>query len=161
MKKFLAVCVIGLALATGSVFADHPSGWGVGIVGGGGLGGFGGGLSLKAPSLPIYWVINARAGNEGLALAATGDYYFIDDVLVPDINLGWYFGVGGHASLWGFNDKLGLAAGVRVPIGLSWQFLGHGEIFLEVAPQVGVQILPSFGLDTDFFNGALGFRFWF
>ncbi|MDR0784928.1 MAG: hypothetical protein LBE74_03470 [Treponema sp.] len=163
MKKFLAVCAIGLALATGSVFADHPSGLGLGVVFGGGVGEYNAALSLKVPSVPIYWAIRLGIWDNSFGLGVTGDYYIIDNNLpVSGIDLGWYFGVGGYASLWGFDDKLGVIAGVRAPVGLSWQFLGHGEVFLEVAPQLGFQLLPKFRFPyASFFNGALGFRFWF
>jgi hypothetical protein len=162
MKKFLTVCAIGLALATSNVFADHPSSLGLGVVFGGSVDGGAAALSLKVPSLPIYWAIRLDIGNGFFGLGATGDYYFIDDVLVSDINLGWYFGLGGYASLWGFSDKLGFAAGARVPVGLSLQFLKHGEVFVEIAPQLGIQVLPSVHFPhASYFNGALGIRYWF
>ncbi|MDR0412040.1 MAG: hypothetical protein LBH75_08735 [Treponema sp.] len=162
MKKFLAVCAIGLALATGSVFADHPSGLGLGVVFGGGVGEYNGALSLKVPSLPVYWTVRLGIWDSSFGLGVTGDYYIIDSTLVSSINLGWYLGLGGYAGLWGFSDKLGFAAGARLPIGLSWQFLGHGEIFLEIAPQLGIQVLPDVHFPhASFFNGALGFRYWF
>ncbi|MDR0568178.1 MAG: hypothetical protein LBG87_03130 [Spirochaetaceae bacterium] len=124
MKKLFAVCIIGLALGTTSVFADHPSGWGVGAVFGGpsfmGWGTFrnysidhpqgywryyGGGfslpfgVSLKMPFLPIYWKLGLSFGSNSyvsnFGLSVTGDYYFIDKVLAEGAKLHWFLGAGG------------------------------------------------------------------
>jgi hypothetical protein len=167
MKKLLAVCIIGLSLGTVGAFAEHPSGWGIGIVGRGGWSGRGVGgaaLSLKAPSLPIYWAIDLGLSDHYFGLGVSGDYYLIDKALVPDINLDWYLGLGGYASLefWNSssgNDGVGIGVGVRVPVGLSWEFLKHFELFGDIVPNVGLHIEP---LDLGFgVNGELGIRFWF
>jgi hypothetical protein len=163
MKKFAAICIVGFVLGTAGAFADHPDGWGLGVVFGGGVDGWGPSLSLKAPQLPIFWAINLGFGKNYFGLGVSGDYYFIDKKFPTDINLNWYLGVGGYATMWGFNDdKFGLALGARVPVGLSWQFLKHGEIFLEIAPQLGLEVAPDFRFpQSSFFNAALGARFWF
>ena len=67
MKKILFVFVLAAIVATGTVFADHPGGFGIGVQGGtGGIwrsGGYGGhhhgALSLKIPGIPIFWAISA------------------------------------------------------------------------------------------------------
>jgi hypothetical protein len=161
MKKLAIIGILGLVLGIGGLFADHPDGLGIGIEFNGGTGGFGPALSLKIPSLPIFWSVGLSFGGDYFGLGLTGDYYFIDKALVPDINLGWYVGVGGFAYL-GFNDDdMWFGLGARVPIGLSWQFLEKFELFVEIAPQLGLEILPDpkfpYG---NFFTGALGARIW-
>jgi hypothetical protein len=168
MKKLLAVCIIGLSLGTAGAFAEHPSGWGIGIIGRGGYGGgFGPALSLKIPSLPIYWALDLGFTNNYFGFGVTGDYYLIDKALVPDINLGWYFGLGGYVSL-GFwdngagydgHDGMGLALGVRAPIGLSWQFLDRFELFGDIVPNLGLGIVPLYFPHWGI-NGELGIRIW-
>jgi len=79
MKKFFLAGVLGLVLTISAAFADHPSGWGIGIMGRGGWGyghgGLGGtALSLKAP-MPVYWGINLDMGSNYFGLGLTGDYY--------------------------------------------------------------------------------------
>ena len=171
MKKVFLVLVLTAIIATGTVFADHPDGWGIGFVGGGG-GGFIGntavgesyGLSLKVPGVPVYWGINPIFRSGIIHLGVTGDYYFIDDVLVSDIGLHWYVGVGGFASLT-LGDPLGMTFGARVPVGISWQLGLAGpveaiEVFLQVAPSLGAMILPKFDIYGGW-NAELGFRVWF
>jgi hypothetical protein len=159
MKKLLAICIIGLSLGSASVFADHPSGWGIGIVGGAsGIGwgsGAGGafGLSLKAPMLPIYWSLSLGISGDYVGVGITGDYYLFDKPLVPEAKLHWFLGVGGFLGFqhwsydynyWGSNrENISWSyfdVGVRVPIGLSWQPFNFLEIFLDIAPSFGIGI---------------------
>jgi hypothetical protein len=158
MKKFLAVFVIGLCLSTAAVFAQHSNKFGIGLQGGW-AGGVGGGLSLKLPSVPLFWTIDAD--NNWLGVA--GDFYFIDKSLVPEAKLGWYFGVGvyGDLGFWGdHDDSFGLIVGGRLPIGLSWQPLNWFELYLQVVPNIGLQISPDIGLGGNFFGANLGIRLW-
>ncbi|MDR0562587.1 MAG: hypothetical protein LBG73_07840 [Spirochaetaceae bacterium] len=133
MKKLFAVCIIGLALGTTSVFADHPSGWGVGAVfGGPSFYGWGilnydndhpqsyyryygsyfslpFGVSLKMPFLPIYWKLGLNFGSNtyisNFGLSVTGDYYFIDKVLAEGAKLHWFLGAGGFFNFDSFTLK--------------------------------------------------------
>lgn len=177
MKKIIIVFALAAILATGTAFADHPDGWGVGIVGGYYGGWEGGGyphfgLSLKVPDLPIFWGINLNISSYYFGLGVTGDYYFIDKILAPDINLHWFLGVGGWVNLgiWNTGNKDGGVAfglGARVPIGLSWQLdLGGSpltflEIFLDVAPSLGVYIAPGFHFPAGGWPIEFGLRLWF
>ncbi|MDR1986044.1 MAG: hypothetical protein LBP88_03605 [Treponema sp.] len=158
MKKLVAVCIIGLSLGAAGAFAEHPDGWGLGIVGRGGYGGSGPNLSLKAPSLPIYWGIGLGIWEGAFSMGVSGDYYIIDTALVPDINLDWYFGVGGYVSL-GISDGFGLALGARVPLGLSWEFLEHFELFGNIFAGLGIGISPLYFPDWKG-GGELGIRYW-
>jgi hypothetical protein len=168
MKRFLAVFTFTVILAIGSVFAEHPNGWGVGILGQGGWsygqsGLAGAAISLKAPMLPVYWGINLHLGSNYLGLGLTGDYYLIDKKLanLSGPALGWYLGIGGFLGLgiydggsWTDNSNgkkytaswTSLSFGARLPIGLSFQ-VPVSSISLEIF----AALIPNLGL---------GFWFW-
>jgi hypothetical protein len=172
MKKLVLVLVLTVILAVGA-FAEHPGGWGIGIVGQGHLdwngfsGSPGAALSLKVPQKPIFWGISARIKNSYFGVSATGDYYIIDKSLMPEINLGWYLGIGGYAGFYhvsGDSSYNGLGVGARVPIGIYIIPVSFIEVFIDVAPSLGLGIylgnksgleLPAGGLGAD-----LGIRFW-
>jgi hypothetical protein len=161
-KRLLVVFAFTVILATGSAFADHPDGWGIGIMGRGGWGYGHGGLggaavSLKAPMLPVYWGINLDIGSNYFGLGLTGDYYLIDKNIA---NLGvptfsWYLGAGGFLGFsmynggswrdsYGKNYNVGwtsLSFGARLPIGLSFQMPVSSislEIFGAFVPNIGL-----------------------
>jgi hypothetical protein len=189
MKKFLAICIIGLSLGSASVFADHPDGWGIGIMGRGGWGYGDGGspggvaLSLKAPMLPIYWGINLGFGSRYFGFGITGDYYFKEGVLAPisgTDGLGYFIGVGGYLEFgtwsggtyyWNEDHKwhdwgwtyLGL--GVRVPLGLNLVIPVSSiklELFLDIAPNLGLKLFfldETPGWTNDHDTVGLGFGF--
>jgi len=164
MKKICFVLILAAIIATGTAFADHPSGFGIGVQGGGSGGwgstfGGGGGLTLKLPSMPIFWTVDFAAWSGYAWLWLAGDYYLIDQKLVSDIGLNWYLGVGGYVNL-GLGDPLGLGVGARLPIGLSWQPIQLLEIYLQVVPSIGLGILPGIGLGGGW-GGNLGIRLWF
>jgi hypothetical protein len=167
MKKGLLVLVFAAIIATGTAFADHPKGFGIGVQGGGGstwgAGGFHphAALSLKLPSVPIFWAINLSFGEGFFNLGVSGDHYFIDSKLVPQIGLNWYLGGGGSLGLSFGNNWMGLGVAARLPIGLSWQPLPFLEFYLQVVPSLGVSILPSFYFPSGGFGGDIGVRVWF
>jgi hypothetical protein len=147
MKKMLLVLVLGLVLVTGAVFAEHPAGkTGIGVVFGGAWNGSAylyPGLSLKLPSMPVYWGIYAHLSQYGFGVGATGDYYFIDSTLVNfggGSRLGWYLGLGGFADINFWQSGLAFDVGARVPIGLSWFIIPSAELFVDVAPGIGLGV---------------------
>jgi len=172
MKKLALVLVFLVILAVGA-FAEHPGGWGIGIVGqshfdwNGFAGSPGAALSLKAPQKPIFWGVSARIKNNYFGVSVTGDYYLIDKRLTPDINFGWYLGIGGYAGFYhvgGDSNYNGLGVGARVPIGIYVFPVNFFEVFIDIAPSLGLGInfgdkggleLPAGGLGAD-----LGVRFW-
>jgi hypothetical protein len=166
MKKKVVFIIVVLFLVIGAgAFADHPDGLGIGIDFAYGYnGGMGPALSLKLPSIPVFWTISMGISSEWFLLTAAGDYYFIDKPLAPDIGLGWYLGLGLYFDLmtWKGGDKLGLGLGARLPIGLSWQppKVDILELFLDVAPGLGIALapfyFPKWNVNTDF-----GIRLWF
>ncbi|MDR3334867.1 MAG: hypothetical protein LBT13_08300 [Treponema sp.] len=202
MKKLAAVCIIGLVLGTAGVFAEdqksdgggsgiftkdqHPDGWGIGIQGGFGMGGGGAALSLKIPALPIFWAVrlnfggSSREGHEShFGIGVSGDYYFIDKAILPDIGLGWYLGAGAYIGYWnntwhgwGGNDDWSyslLQIGVEVPVGLSWMIPipVKLELYLQAVPNIGAQFAVA---GSDYYDdgafwfsigGNLGIRIWF
>ncbi|GHT79080.1 hypothetical protein FACS1894130_06900 [Spirochaetia bacterium] len=154
-KKVVAVVVLGLVLGTAAVFADHPKGLGIGVQGGW-SGNVGAGLSLKLPSVPVYWTVDATFG-AGFGLGVAGDYYLFDSDFSP--NFGWYLGLGMAVNL-GFYDPLVLAVGARLPFGLSWQPIKLLEVYIQLVPSIGLAILPDFGIWPNSFSGNLGIRLW-
>ena len=167
MKKLIMVIALAAIVATGTAFADHPDGWGIGVMGsydmgfiGGYHGNYGPALSIKFPKLPVYWGIGMGFGWHGFRLGVTGDYYIIDKTFAPDIGLGWYFGVGGFVNMHFWSGWGGIDFGVRVPVGLSWMPINWLELFIDIAPSLGVGIYNGAG----FYFGlplGIGARFWF
>jgi hypothetical protein len=164
VKKIVLILLVLFVLGGTAAFAEHPSGLGIGVVGGGGGWNGGGGanfgLSLKVPSVPIFWGINITPGGNFLGLGVTGDSYLIDDTLLGTdaLDLGWFLGVGGIAHLGLGDNYFGLDIGARLPIGLSLQ-ISIIEVFLDVAPTIGLAIVPRLGLYWDA-PVELGVRIW-
>jgi hypothetical protein len=163
LKKLLLSLCFALTLA-GGVFADHPDDRvGVGLFLGGGWASVGGGLfnpgfSLKVPRVPLFWGFNASFGSvSGLGVSA--DYYLVDRDLIKDgsIDLDWFLGLGLFTQLY-FGNHFTMAMGARLPIGLSWHINQVFELFLDVAPGIGIKFEPKpfFGS----LSAELGFRVW-
>jgi hypothetical protein len=186
MKRIVLVLALAAIIATGTAFADHPSGFGIGIVGqysSWGFGGQGGGLSLKLPSIPVYWGINAAFGNNYIGAGITGDGYIIDQNLGGYLN--WFLGVGGYFSFYSYNEKDSfwgyeksyskIYGGVRAPIGISFQPVALLELFIDIAPSIGIGIDSGWEVKSTYYNekvdgsiglgwGApleIGIRLWF
>ena len=154
MKKMLMVLVLVAILTTGTVFADS---FGIGVhTGVGGVGG-GGGVNLAFSDLYIY--IDALGIGNSMHIAGAVDFMSLFGAgLAPTLDFYIRFGIG--ASLWGLNDTLGLAASARLPIGLSWRPISLLEIFFQIVPQIGLQVLPDIGFASNFWGGNLGIRLW-
>jgi len=168
MKRLILVLVLFAIIAAGSVFADHPQGFGIGIQGGTsgaweGEGGLhnGAALSLKLPSIPIFWAARLDIYDDYFFLDVSGDKYLIDSILVKDIGLNWYLGLGLGVGIGIGGDDLGLGVSARLPVGLSWQPIPLLEIFLQLVPNLGVQVMPDFHFPYGGWGGDLGIRFWF
>ncbi|MDR2796188.1 MAG: hypothetical protein LBB47_05705, partial [Spirochaetaceae bacterium] len=74
--------------------------------------------------------------------------------------LNFYVGPGLYAQIGVPKDgDFDFGIGLRVPVGVDLRF-DIFDVFLEFAPQVGVSFLPSIGLYGNWFNVAIGFRFW-
>ncbi|MCL2138136.1 MAG: hypothetical protein FWH41_01230 [Treponema sp.] len=155
MKKFFLVFALVAILGTGTAFAEHPDGFGIGVFGSYGIGfndyygnGMGIGLSLVIPKLPIYWGVNLRGGGGWFGTGGwfgfgiTGDYYIIDMDFLPF--MGWHFGLGGffNFSSWKYDwySRADLSFGIRVPIALHFHPLEWMDIWVGIAPSFGLQI---------------------
>jgi hypothetical protein len=160
VKKFIAVCAVGLWLSA-TLPAEQPDGWGISLSFGGTIsaigdaGGLGGTIALKILPLPLY--LGISLGSNGIGV--TGDYYFFDQSLIFDIR--WYVGAGGGFMVWFPGEGAnGFALNMRVPAGISWNFISNWEIFLEIALQTGPQFVPKFNWNLSFPLG-LGLRYRF
>ncbi|MDR1867498.1 MAG: hypothetical protein LBQ77_04430 [Treponema sp.] len=152
MRKIVLVCMFTVGI-TGA-FAQN-SGLGIGIVGDIGVpSNYGGGLSLKIPSVPIYWTING--GSSGLYVA--GDMHFLNGSIIP--TLLYFVGAGAFAGLGLWNSAFTVGVGVRGVAGLSWQPIDLIEVFVQAVPSLGVQIGSSTGLWENFLSGNIGLRIW-
>ncbi|MDR2964997.1 MAG: DUF3996 domain-containing protein [Treponema sp.] len=169
MKRFLLVLVI-LVVVAGTVFAQasHPKGLGIGVLwrsnmvwGGSGFNG-NAALSLKLPSMPIFWAINFDGGNNYLYIGVSGDNYLMGGHLTSNI-LFWYLGLGGYVGLSTWNNQknnsgdASISLGARLPVGLSLQLLERIlEVFVEIAPSLGVSFWTSGQGGVHFPDGSLG-----
>jgi len=164
MKKVLLVIALAAIIATGTAFADHPSGFGIGVQGGysgawGGAGFGGGALSLKLPGIPIFWAIRADIMDGSFGLGISGDYYFIDARIAGPLH--WYLGAGFGLGFSISDSFFGLGLSARLPIGLSIQPIPLLEIFLQAVPSLGVSVVPEFHFPYGGWGGDLGIRLWF
>jgi hypothetical protein len=167
MKKFVLVLTLVAIIATGTAFADHSDGLGVGVLWRGNIG-FGGGighgiaLSLHVPKIPIFWGIDFHLNGNDIGLGVTGDKYIYDETLIEIVH--WYLGLGGYVDLYLADDAI-IDFGARLPIGLSWHFLKILELFVDVAPSIGIGLYTHGSGDIDFphtpFPVEIGIRIWF
>jgi hypothetical protein len=167
MKKILLVLIL-VVVFSGVAFADHPDDqMGIGVM-------FrwdtitwkndfdnniGVALSLKAPSVPIFWGVNFGFGKNYFGLGVTGDKYFMEGTLVSAINLHLFVGLGMYGSLFRIVDSYSFGFGLRLPIGLSWHVIDMLEVFLDVAPSLGISVNP-FNFPAGGLPLELGFRLW-
>ncbi|MCL2186882.1 MAG: hypothetical protein FWB86_13675 [Treponema sp.] len=155
MKKFILIAALITFIGAGTAFAE----FGIGVHGGfGGIGG-GGGLNLAFSNVFVY-IDAVGLGNNNMNFSGAVDFLRLYDTSFAK-SFNFYIRLGICASFWGSNDYLGLAAGVRIPIGLSWRPIPLIELFLQVLPQISLQILPSIDLWGNFWGGNLGIRLWF
>ena len=159
MKRARSVVLaIVLLCAAAGTAAAKDSGFAIGGEGALYLAGAGG-LPVAAmivfhvPQVPLMFGIGVQSP---LAIAVTADYWAAHGTFTSIF--AWYAGVGAYVS---FDVSPGgsVAAGGRIPIGLqAWPFGRVAEVFLEIAPAVGVQLVPT-GFDWHL-QGAVGLRFW-
>ncbi|GMO21537.1 MAG: hypothetical protein Ta2B_00340 [Termitinemataceae bacterium] len=162
MKKKIVVCSMLLF-----VFALAQSfSLGIGLRGSGGYPYYGGGLLISPgddPSAGWNFGVNYYAGTTSFHVGVTGDYGLLEKTItsVGKGELDFYLGAGFFAyANMDNDDHFGFGLGGRVPIGVDLNFKVV-DLYVEVAPQIGINFLPSIGLGGDWFNAAIGFRFWF
>lgn len=127
---------------------------------------FGLGIILGEPTgLDLKWFLsNVNAVEGAIAWSFSDDtdvhiqvdylYHFYDWIEVKKGLLPVFIGVGGRVA---FREHRDDRLGVRVPVGLSYEFDGGvADVFGELVP------ILDLAPDTDFdFEGAIGARFWF
>ena len=159
MQKTRAfILAVVLACGVAGVAEAKESGWAIGGEGSLYLAG-NGGLPMAAmfvfhvPEIPLMFGVGISTTP---ALGATVDYWAAHGPLASVFD--WYLGVGGYLIV-DFASPASVTAGGRIPIGLqAWPVGQVLEIFLEIAPAVGVIVVP-----TAFewhLQGAFGLRFW-
>lgn len=159
MKRVRSIVLAGiLVCAAASTASAKDSGFAIGGEGALYLAGAGG-LPVSAmivfhvPQLPLMFGIGVQ---NPFAVAVTVDYWAAHGTITSIF--AWYAGVGGYLS---FDVKPGgtTTAGGRIPIGLqAWPVGRVVEVFAEIAPAVGVVLVPT-GFDWHL-QGAVGVRFW-
>ena len=157
MKKIIVLSALLLVLSAASVFS-----LGIGLRGNYGFGDrFGASLFIspgkKAGMGGAHFGINYWINKDAVSFGGTMDYWLFNPNITGPLN--FYLGAGLFASI-SFGDPLALVAGLRVPIGLDLNF-DRVDVFLEVAPQIGLSLLPTIGLNNGWGTAAVGVRFWF
>ncbi|GAB6091125.1 hypothetical protein [Spirochaeta dissipatitropha] len=151
MKKTLRVVIIALVFL-GLSSTVYSIGIGASF---GGIGRVGGNpgtstmLSLKFDQAPFLLGVGAHNG----VLALTADWWLANNRLINFIN--YYAGLGVYTVVGSNNFDVG----GRMPLGLNVFPIDILELFIEIAPTLGVDVSPvnlKFGL-----HSAIGFRFWF
>ncbi len=162
MKTKVLGLVAALAvLGTSSVFA-----FGIGLQVNGNAGEVfapGAAITFKVDSIPLVFAVNWNAGEDTTTVGLTADYWGINKRLVSigRTPLNWFFGVGFFVNTI-FADEFALTGGIRFPLGLNMFVLdGFLEPFVQIAPSMGLQFIPSLGIDRLFFPISAGFRLWF
>jgi hypothetical protein len=129
-------------------------------------GNFGLGIIVGEPTgIDMKWFLNeenaiqaavawSTSGNNALHIQADYVFHFYEWIQVSKGLLPVYFGIGGRIA---FKDNSDDSFGIRVPVGLDYEFAGGVfDVFGELVPVL--ELTP----DTDFdLEGAIGARFWF
>lgn len=130
--------------------------------------GFGVGIMLGEPSglSAKKWLNSTNAIDAGMgwsflengSLHVHADYLYhnYDLIKVSDAKIPFYFGIGGRFKFKGDDKSNGNSIGVRVPVGLAYQFSrAPFDVFAEIVP------ILDLSPDTRFtFNSAIGVRYY-
>jgi len=153
MKKRVLLFVLLAVLATAPAFSFGIGGaFGLNF---GGSFGTSGMLSVKFDDFPAVLGVGARFGYGGFIIGVTADWWLYETNLVEMLDL--YVGPGLYAVIGSGVFDLGL----RVPVGIHMFVIDPLELFLEIAPAIGVGLSPGFYFPRWDIQGAIGFRFWF
>jgi hypothetical protein len=157
MKKILVILFAVMLVSATGAFAASGGGFAIGgegslyFAGNGGLPS-GAMLTLHLPGFPLMLGFGFSSASQ---FGLTADYWFAHGNMVSVLD--YYVGIGGYLSLNSAGDG---TVGARLPIGIQLWPLGQTlELFVEVAPALGVYIVPT-GFEWHL-QGAVGFRFWF
>ena len=159
MKKTRMVLIVVMLLSATGAFAARGGGFAIGGEGalyfaGSGAGGLPSSamLTVHFPGFPLMLGLGFSSAN---AFGLTADYWFAHGNLASVLD--YYVGVGGYLSLDGGGYG---TVGARVPLGIQLWPVGQVlELFVEVAPALGIYLVPT-GFEWHL-QGAIGLRFWF
>ena len=153
MRKTILVGILVLAVAVPNLFSlgiGGAFGWGVGSLPSQAM------LSIKPDKSDAVFGIGISINSSSFHIGATADWWMYKDNLVDIINL--YIGPGIY--LVAGDNYVDL--GARIPIGLQAFVIDPLELFIELAPSIGVGgIGVSINFPTWGLQSAVGFRFWF
>jgi hypothetical protein len=162
MKRF-ALIIFLLALLTVQSFANEHDGWGIGTAFYGGYG-YGPGLLLKTPVLPLYWELIVSLGGIDqemepyFAVTLSGDYHFFEKNFPKNEKLDWFLGGGIVFSHSHYDGKNAFAG--RIPIGISFANDKKFNFVFELAPTVGFFAWNS-KIEFDYgMSGLFGICYW-
>ncbi|MDR2658829.1 MAG: hypothetical protein LBC27_02405 [Spirochaetaceae bacterium] len=150
-KKILVIAAALFVFASVEAFS-----FGLGVRGNWGYDGIGGGSLLFSPNRDFHFGLSYYIGDV-LHLGLTADWWFYEWELAGPLSL--YIGAGLYGWVW-LGDDVNTGLGVRVPVGLDLNPTDWLEIFLEIAPQIGVGLLPSVGISGNWISASIGIRFW-
>jgi hypothetical protein len=168
MKKIIISFILIAIIATGTVFADHPKGFGIGTnftfegVSENYGTALGYGITLKTPYVPVF--IGAKFFfnyTDYTVMTFNADYYIFDMPLIKDLKLDWYAGLGFDYQY--YNNSVNNyvhGIGLRVPIGISFYVTEKIEFFFEVAPTPYFGITPHDSNAGVYTPVGIGMRFY-
>lgn len=141
-QKYFLIPAILLASCSQALAADNAmAGVKLGF-------GFDQGLGLAAS----FQKFNGFIGNDGIAV----DYIIQSESFKVEVpgSTEWYVAAGAYHE-WDENDNDNEETGVRLPVGIEWQFADRLDAFVQLAPKFDFR-------DTDFgLAGALAVRYQF
>lgn len=157
-KSFIAVSFIfciavsgmygyGIGVQFDGVPSDHGTSYGPSI-------------AFKLDDIPLYFAVNLRIKDERVTIGATADWWYMNEPINEIPHLRWFWGFGAYG-LASFGDPGAFALGGRIPVGLNAFFQdGFIEPYLQIAPSVGLILMPDVEFPDWFVPVSIGVRFW-
>lgn len=119
-------------------------------------------LSINTPAIPGT-VQNIRLtfdGSDYFSFSISDDWWVVQENITGKLDL--YIGLGFYAGVTVVNNEdTDFSLGARLPIGLTMKPIDFIELFLEVAPAMGVGFEPTIYFPSWNVQAALGLRLWF
>ena len=121
----------------------------------------GGVLTLSTPAIPgtVQTLRLSFNGSDYINFGITDDWWVVQENLTGDLD--FYIGLGFYSGFTMDDGDPDFQLGGRFPLGLTIMPLDFLELFLEVAPAIGLGFEPTVYFPAWDAQGALGFRLWF
>ena len=121
----------------------------------------GGVLTINTPSIPgtVQTLRLAFNGSEYVDFAISDDWWVVQNNLTGILD--FYIALGFNAGFSISDGSADFQLGGRFPLGLTTMPVDFLELFLEVAPAIGLGFEPEVYFPAWNIQGALGFRLWF